>query len=396
MDYISFSKRFFAATGIPVNLLLEGRPVYSSLSEIISYMPETVWTMYAPTHNPEFSAITPDIEYGHVKIENTDYDLFIGPVFTVPIDESIIRRYFEMDDVPAEYRESVAEMLYNIPVGNHAHFMRYLTFLHLCLNNKESSQEEFYAEDEDARSMRERAHLEASVEAKENMLIHNSYEFEQRLYHHIAAGNPASLKAFLEKAPYIPQEGKMAGTPLRQAKNMFINVLSRVAILGAIPGGVDVERTYQLVDLYSQECELMRSVDEVNRLRYIMVMDFCQRAGDAQRPEGVSNEIFRCMTYIRNHTNENIGVDDVAMQIDRSSSYLMRRFKEEVGMQVGAYITKCKLEEACELLTYSDQSLSEISAYLGYSSQSYFQNVFKKQYGITPRQYRSDHRKMSK
>ena len=37
-----------------------------------------------------------------------------------------------------------------------------------------------------------------------------------------------------------------------------------------------------------------------------------------------------------------------------------------------------------DLLQYSDLSLSQISAYLDYSSQSYFQNVFKKHYGYTP------------
>lgn len=48
-----------------------------------------------------------------------------------------------------------------------------------------------------------------------------------------------------------------------------------------------------------------------------------------------------------------------------------------------------KLEEAKSLLTYSDKSLGEISSYLSFSSQSYFQNVFKKKYGITPLQYRN-------
>ena len=66
---------------------------------------------------------------------------------------------------------------------------------------------------------------------------------------------------------------------------------------------------------------------------------------------------------------------------------MMRRFKEELVFQIGAFITRCKLEEAKSLLTYSEKSLAEISNFLCFSSQSYFQNVFKKQYGITPMQY---------
>lgn len=66
----------------------------------------------------------------------------------------------------------------------------------------------------------------------------------------------------------------------------------------------------------------------------------------------------------------------------------MKHFKEELGINIGAYIVRCKLEDAKGLLTYSDKSLTEISNYLCFSSQSYFQNVFKKKYGLTPLQYR--------
>ena len=34
-----------------------------------------------------------------------------------------------------------------------------------------------------------------------------------------------------------------------------------------------------------------------------MLMDSCQRVSDAQTPQGISAEIYRCMNYIRNHTN---------------------------------------------------------------------------------------------
>ena len=114
-----------------------------------------------------------------------------------------------------------------------------------------------------------------------------------------------------------------------------------------------------------------------------MLMDFCQRCAAAKLPKGVSAASYRCMTFIQSHTNASIGLEDVAGEIGRSSSYVMRRFKAELGMSAGEYITKCKLEEACDLLIYGDRSLAEISAYLGYSSQSYFQNVFKKQFGMS-------------
>jgi len=89
-----------------------------------------------------------------------------------------------------------------------------------------------------------------------------------------------------------------------------------------------------------------------------------------------------------------IQIQDVANNIYRSKSYVITNFKKELGINVGAYITRCKLEEAKNLLAFTDKSLAEISDYLCYSSQSYFQNSFKKKYKVTPLQYRRNQQKI--
>lgn len=391
MDYISFCQKFFSATGLPVNLLCAGKPVYSSLGDLLSFQPQTTWEVYEPRSNPEFSAINPDLEYGHVRIEGTPYDLFLGPVFTSPVTEDLVRVFLIDAKTPPEYQEAASELLYGIPVGSHPQFIRYLLFLHLCLNHKEVGPEELYTEEDAQSSEREQQFIHTSVESKENEERRSSYAFELELYHHIQQGDPQKLKRFLEHIRQFPSEGKTARSPLRHAKNTFIGVCCKAGVMGAIPGGVDTERVYHLTDLYCMECEQMQSIEDVHRLQYIMLMDFCERVGAARIPKGVSEEILSCMNYIQSHTNAPISLEDVAAHIHRSSSHLMRRFKAELGISVGEYITQCKLEEACDLLTYDSHSLAEISAYLGYSSQSYFQNVFKKQYGMTPMQYRKQH-----
>ena len=394
MDYTAFCKLFFAATGIPTVLFFEGHLVYSGLAEVLSIQPLDVWTLYTPSKNPEFCSINPDLEYGHVRVEGTGYDLFIGPLFTVPVTEELVQEFLEDGKTPPEYREASAELLHGLPSGSHPQFVRYLSFLHLCLNHRQADIGDFFAEDRGRSADRGARALRSAVEAKESGSPQSSYEFERRLYRLIELGDTGRLKEFLERTQDFPREGKMARTPLRQVKNIMIGVTEKAGLLGAIPAGMDVERVYQLINLYILECEQMQTIDEVRRLQYIMLMDFCQRAGAAKLPKGVSAEISRCMNYIQSHTNGPIAVDDVAARIHRSGSYLMRRFKAETGMRVGDYITKCKLEEACDLLVYGQRSLAEISAYLGYSSQSYFQTVFKKQLGVTPAQYRKRHQKV--
>ena len=254
-------------------------------------------------------------------------------------------------------------MIYAVPRLSQTQFTQYLALLHQCLNHKTVDMGKFFSEDDlDIRSRKEEQ-TDRMAEDQEEENTHNSYYFELELYQLVKEGNTEKLKKFLNATKPPLKEGKMAASPLRHAKNVFISVVTKAGMMGAIPGGVDVEKTYQL-------------------------MDFCQRSGEHHIPDGISPDVYKCMTYIREHTNESISIEDAAAHVNRSSSYMMKHFKSELGIQMGAYIMRCKLEEAKSLLTYSEKSLAEISSFLCFSSQSYFQNVFKKQYGVTPLQYR--------
>lgn len=71
-----------------------------------------------------------------------------------------------------------------------------------------------------------------------------------------------------------------------------------------------------------------------------------------------------------------------------SRTYLCDRFKLETGMTIGHFITNTKITEAKRMLTVTTLNAAQISDYLSFSSQSYFQNVFKKIVGCTPKQFR--------
>lgn len=344
--------------------------------------------MFPYKKNPEFCALSPDLEYGRINIEGTGYDLILGPAFSVPVTDQLVLQFMRETAVPLSFREQLTELLCSVPRISHSRFIRYLAFLYQCLNHKEVDIQQIFMKEEETDQDRKTRQINKMAVNQEEDNVHNSYSFERELYHYVKEGNTDKLRKFLESAHPSMQEGEMALNPLRNAKNLFIGTVTKVGMLAAIPGGVDVEKTYQLIDDYVRECEQMQSIDDIMHLQYIMIFDFCQRCGETQIPEGISSDVYQCMNYIRNHTYKSISIEDASAAVNRSSSYMMKRFKNELGIHMGAYITRCKLEEAKSLLTYSDKSLAEISYNLCFSSQSHFQNVFKKQYGITPLQYR--------
>ena len=383
MDYIDFCRTFFTVTRIPISLMKNKNPIYATISEMVSLPLKHSYLMPSVEHNPEFCCYSPDFEYGRIDIEGTDYSIALGPVFSIPVSEELARAYMREHAVPLEYKDAVFEFLTNIPQLSHLQFAQHLSLIHMALNNKKMDLIEFDFQKE---SIRERQHTKQFLQNQELSFQHNTYTYDQELYEYIRTGNETALKDFLRS--HQPNEPKLAGTPLRQAKNLFILAVSKIGLLGAIPGGVDIEKTYQLIEMYIQECEQLQTIDNIYSLQCAMMLDFCRKAGECQIPDGISPDLYKCMNYIRSHTTESITVEKVAKQIHRSSSYLSKSFKRELGISVGAFIMRCKLEEAKSLLKFSTLSLAEISNYLCFSSQSYFQNMFKKKYHITPNQYR--------
>ena len=237
------------------------------------------------------------------------------------------------------------------------------------------------------------SHAESTLDAKERGAIHGSWQFENLMLSYIRDGELEKLKALFQQAAEHMDfnVGTLASDPLRQAKNMLIGLTAMVGKVAGIGGGMDIEDAYRLIDLYTQECEKAASVEQVNLLQYNMVLDFTERVRQARLPENVSRPVFDAIQFISDRSTTTVTLDEIAAHVGLSRSSLTRRFKAELGKTIAAYITEVKLRDSKRFLRYSDLTLGEIASYLSFSSQAYFQTVFKKETGLTPGEYRRRH-----
>ena len=96
----------------------------------------------------------------------------------------------------------------------------------------------------------------------------------------------------------------------------------------------------------------------------------------------------RAAEYIRLHFAEDLSLGDIAGHCGISATYLSRIFAQEKGKGVQEYLTDVRVRRAKELLADTNEKIYEIAAEVGYSDAVYFNKVFKKNAGVTPKEYR--------
>lgn len=232
-------------------------------------------------------------------------------------------------------------------------------------------------------------------ENREYGKIHNPYDQELREFSSIESGDLEQLKRSLDE-DYTGEVGLLADQPLRNAKNRAIVVVT-LASRAAMRGGVVPEAAYSLSDSYIQKIEKCRDIPAVFHLFYAAEYEYARMVKELnEQKEGIlvkdkNPHINKCKDYIFSHLHGKLSVQDIADALGLNAGYLSELFHACEKITLTEYIRREKINLAKNLLIYSRYSYSEISTYLGFSSQSHLGKYFKAATGMTMRQYRSVH-----
>lgn len=97
----------------------------------------------------------------------------------------------------------------------------------------------------------------------------------------------------------------------------------------------------------------------------------------------------RVLAYLQEHCAERVTLEDVARAAAFSPGECCRIFKRVTGETIFDYLRSYRLSLAATALRETNRSISEIALETGFCSTSYFIEVFRAQFGTTPRRYRS-------
>ncbi len=99
-------------------------------------------------------------------------------------------------------------------------------------------------------------------------------------------------------------------------------------------------------------------------------------------------QITKGMQYIRDHFTEDLRIDDIAKELNMSTSYFSHTFKAVNRISPIEYIISNRIEMAKAELQNTDDAVLDISMRCGFNNAANFNRAFRKKTGLTPLQYR--------
>lgn len=105
---------------------------------------------------------------------------------------------------------------------------------------------------------------------------------------------------------------------------------------------------------------------------------------DSRLAKGISE-------YLAEHYSEPLELGAIAEKFGYSKQYVIRIYKRECGKTPMAALNEMRLSRGAEALLYTSLSVAEVAKSSGFDDYNYFSRLFKKTYGVSPRDYRRSH-----
>ena len=149
----------------------------------------------------------------------------------------------------------------------------------------------------------------------------------------------------------------------------------------------DIVREYKGSDLFAKSmASSLASTLVINLLRKY------RKKIVVKHDKRVNRQIDYIKSYMDANYHEDIKLEDLSTMAYMNKFHLISEFKQSYRITPIEYLILKRIEVSKNILISTNHTMEEVSAIVGFNSQSYFNQVFKKKVGETPSQFRKKHR----
>lgn len=169
------------------------------------------------------------------------------------------------------------------------------------------------------------------------------------------------------------------------------------SLYAAIPEEMQAAVVQEFMNL-QQECEgnallKTKAIKCILQRILIYLVRYMQTGSPQERlenpPLSVSSDIVvQAMSYIKRNYRNSITLKDIADYVHLSPNYLSGLFRKTVGITITEYLMSVRMRNAIVYLINSDKTIQEICEAVGYNSYEHFERLFKRRFGISPKEFR--------
>lgn len=182
----------------------------------------------------------------------------------------------------------------------------------------------------------------------------------------------------------FPHKASVKRCKLRAAE------LLTLARMASRESGNDSASCYARYQKYNSKLIEAKSYEAIAQIVEKCAMEYARNSHDMSKytNDSYSPMTNKCIQRIIERLPDKIGLDELAKELHISAKYLSALFNKETGSSITDFTQDLRVNEAKHLLTNTELSYLEISTLLNFSSQSYFNCIFKKKTDLTPKEYR--------
>jgi len=217
------------------------------------------------------------------------------------------------------------------------------------------------------------------------------YAYENELMEIISKGLSHRAELMIGGVSKVTVEQRLSDS-VRNMKNYCIicNTLMRKA---AEKGGVHPLYLDEVSSDFARRIEAMTATGQGQALMGEMIHSYCRMVRKHSMRE-MSPMVQKAVACIETDYAGDLSLAGIAALQNVNASYLSVQFRKETGKTLTEYIRDVRMDAAAYLLRNTRLQIQTVAQHCGISDVNYFSKVFKKHFGMVPRQFREESRNL--
>ncbi|THE13621.1 AraC family transcriptional regulator [Bacillus timonensis] len=227
----------------------------------------------------------------------------------------------------------------------------------------------------------------SNEEINQHDLVELRYKIEKDFLRAVEMGNKKqALQLINSNNLLFSFAERFPNQPIRRLKNNLI-VLNTLLRTAARRGQVASILVHRISEDYALKIEKVDRLGKLYQIEDQMIGDYCDLVHSHSLKQ-YSIIIQKVIEHVTSYYDQQLNIENLAVQNDVNVSHLSRKFKQETGYTITGFQQMLRINQAKFLLETENLTIEEISWMVGYDDPSYFTRVFKKETGMTPTQFR--------